>query len=416
MDNSEATAAKTAPVKRRRRARLEKSYWGYIFIAPFFIAYILFSAYPLFTTFYYAFTFRATDDAELGAKTYEAVFEDVLDADGNPVMIGKDPLRDIVESYEVDEGNWSEFRFVGLQNFYYKGDGYRYWKSEMENRMYREKIENNNSGIIVDGWTSVFTNTALIWIVGFIPQIGLALLLAAWFTDAKIRVKGQGLFKVIFYMPNIMTAATIGYLFFMFSMPNGPLHIIAQNIGAIAKTTASGEQAQLAGPIYSRGIVAFINFWMWFGNTMIVMIAGILGINPSLFEAANIDGANGNQVFWRVTVPLIRPILTFNLIQSLIGGLQMFDVPTVIGGFTSSPHGMYIKTVMTQIQSTAYEVSSLGAGKGFGYSAAAAVMLFIITTIISVFIFIFMRDRSETKYLKKQKKLMKLQARMGGAH
>ncbi|MDR0197210.1 MAG: sugar ABC transporter permease [Oscillospiraceae bacterium] len=415
MSNSEPTAA--APVKRRRRARLEKSYWGYIFIAPFFIAYLLFSAYPIFSTFFYAFTFRVTDNEEIGALTYEAVFEYQFNEDGTPVMQGNNQKRKKVDSYPVEDGNWSEFRFVGLENFYFKGEGYRYWKEDMEGVLYREWQDNYSSGIIADGaWMDIFANTALIWIVGFIPQIGLALLLAAWFTDAKIRVRGQGFFKVIFYMPNIMTAATIGYLFFMFAMPNGPFHIIAQNIGVIAKATADGSAEQLAGPIFSRGMVAFINFWMWFGNTMIVMIAGILGINPSLFEAANIDGANGKQVFWGVTVPLIRPILTFNLIQSLIGGLQMFDVPTVIGGFTSSPHGQYLRTIMIQINNTAYEVSSLGAGKAFGYCSAAAVLLFMITVVLSIVIFILMRDRSESKFLKKQKKLMKLQAQAGGAH
>jgi len=228
-------------------------------------------------------------------------------------------------------------------------------------------------------------------------------LLASWFTDAKIRIRGQGFFKVIFYMPNIMTAATIGYLFYFFSMPNGLFHVIAQGLGIIEANDG------LAGPIFSRGMVAFINFWMWFGNTMVVMIAGILGINPSLFEAANIDGANGNQVFWGITVPLIRPILTFNLVPSLIGGMQMFDVPSVIAGFTSNAHGAYISTIMTQIKNSAYNDHIQGAGKMFGYSSAAAVFLFAITTVLSVVIFQLMKDRSEEKYFRKQKKLMKLQ-------
>jgi len=365
MDNATALPAK------RRRAKLEKSYWGYIFIAPFFIVYLLFSAYPIFSTFYYAFTYREVADDRLP--------------------------------------EYSKYKFVGVENFYFKGERTRYYLDPMTLQV-NDDVRQKGGFLNEKKWRETFTNTALIWIVGFIPQIGLALLFASWFTDAKVRVKGQGFFKVIFYMPNIMTAATIGYMFYYFAYPNGLFHVIAQAMGVIE------SNGQLAGAVFSRGMVAFINFWMWFGNTMIVMIAGILGINPSLFEAANIDGANGNQVFWKITIPLIRPILTFNLVQSLIGGMQMYDVPVVIGGFTSSPHGMYINTIMTQIKNVAYAGHGgiLGTGLGFSYSAAAAIFLFLITTVLSIIIFQLMKDRSEDKFLKKQKQLMKLQQAGGG--
>jgi len=380
MDN-----ASTVPVK-RKKARLEKTYWGYIFIAPFFVVYLLFSAYPIFATFYYAFSYRE-------------ITED---------YISNDAIGEQLKPY-------SEFKFVGLDNFYFSGPRERYFFDNMDYAVKPLNPPPTKGGFLANKkWTDAFLNTALIWVVGFIPQLGLALLFASWFTDAKIRVKGQGFFKVIFYMPNIMTAATIGYMFYVFAQPNGFFHVIAQNLGVIQKITAGGSSPALAGPVFSRGMVAFINFWMWFGNTMIVLVAGILGINPSLFEAANIDGANGSQTFWKITIPLIRPILTFNLVQSLIGGMQMYDVPRVMSGITSSPHGNYIATIMTQVANVAYLGGPLGAQKSFGEAAAAAVLLFIITTIASVIIFQLMKDRSEDKYLRKQKQKMKLQQAGGG--
>ena len=76
----------------------------------------------------------------------------------------------------------------------------------------------------------------------------------------------------------------------------------------------------------ARWIIAFIQFWMWYGYTMIILISGVLGINPEIFEAAEIDGANDRQVFWQITIPNIRTILTYTLITSMIGGLNMYDM------------------------------------------------------------------------------------------
>ena len=66
---------------------------------------------------------------------------------------------------------------------------------------------------------------------------------------------------------------------------------------------------------------------MWFGNTTILLMAGMMGIDPSLYEAAEVDGATSSQIFRRITLPLLRPILIYVMITSLIGGMQMFDVP-----------------------------------------------------------------------------------------
>ena len=77
----------------------------------------------------------------------------------------------------------------------------------------------------------------------------------------------------------------------------------------------------------ARLLVSFIQFWMWFGNTMVILIAGILGVDPSLYEAAELDGASRVRQFFSITLPLIKPIMLYTLITSLVGGLQIFDIP-----------------------------------------------------------------------------------------
>ena len=145
-------------------------------------------------------------------------------------------------------------------------------------------------------------NTFVLWMLNFIPQITLALILTAWFTSRRNKIKGQGFFKVLFYMPNIITAASVAVLFnALFGYPKGPVNDLLVNMGLRDSTTYFMNSAST-----TRGIVAFIQFWMWYGYTMIILVSGVLGINPEIYEAAEIDGANDRQIFFRITIPNIR--------------------------------------------------------------------------------------------------------------
>ncbi|MER2236251.1 MAG: sugar ABC transporter permease, partial [Candidatus Limivicinus sp.] len=169
-------------------------------------------------------------------------------------------------------------------------------------------------------------NTFTLWIMNFIPQITLALILTAWFTSRRNQIRGQGFFKVVFYMPNIITAASVAILFnALFGYPKGPVNDILVNSGL-----RDSAFYFMNSPKATRWIVAFIQFWMWYGYTMIILISGVLGINPEIFEAAEIDGATDTQIFFQITLPNLRTILTYTLITSLIGGLSMYDIPKML--------------------------------------------------------------------------------------
>ncbi|WP_338127148.1 MULTISPECIES: carbohydrate ABC transporter permease [Ruminococcus] len=248
-----------------------------------------------------------------------------------------------------------------------------------------------------------FQNTIIIWLGNFVPQIILSLLLAVWFTDAKLKIPGKGFFKVIMYMPNIITAASVSALFLVLF---GDGKYGAINSLLLSKEMIVEPIRFITDKTNSRILVMFIQTWMWFGNTMIMLMSGIMGINPSLFEAANIDGANSFQIFRKVTLPLLRPIMVYTLITSMIGGLQMFDIPYLLHtGNTLVPH---IQTaavfVYEKFHKTPYSPS-------YGYSAAASVILFFITGILGIFVFFFNRDKDEAERKKKLKKLKK-QAKM----
>lgn len=148
-----------------------------------------------------------------------------------------------------------------------------------------------------------------------------------------------------------------------------------------------------ASAAWSRGIVMFIQTWLWFGNTMIMMMSGIMGINPSLFEAAAIDGASSGQVLRKVTLPLLRPMVVYTLITSMIGGLQMFDIPylyhTGAGKINAN-----LRTVAVFV----YEQFRAGAKvhqPDYGIAGAASVILFIITAALGILVFRMNRDEDE---------------------
>ncbi|GHV43197.1 cytochrome c biogenesis protein [Spirochaetia bacterium] len=238
-------------------------------------------------------------------------------------------------------------------------------------------------------------NTATIWIINFIPQIVLALLLTAWFTNDRLRVKGQGAFKVMLYMPNIITAATIAILFnSLFAYPMSPVNYLAVQFGFIAEPVNFLLQKWTA-----RGIVSFIQFWMWYGSTMIVLIAGVLGISPTLFEAAAIDGATGTQTFFRITLPSLRTILLYTLITSMIGGLQMFDIPRLF--LMGGPDNATLTTSVF-IYNQAFSGSYL-----YNRAAAASMIMFIIIAILSGILFYVMRDKDAEKLKKANKELIR---------
>lgn len=238
-------------------------------------------------------------------------------------------------------------------------------------------------------------NTGLLWGLNFIPQISLALLLTAWFTNRRLNIRGQGAFKVMMYMPNIITASTIAVLFgTLFAYPMGPVNSFFEMMG-----WSDAPIFFLQDKTTARGIVAFIQFWMWYGNTIIILVAGVMGINPALFESAAIDGATGFQTFIRITLPSLRTILLFTLITSMIGGLTMFDIPQL---FLAGGPDESTLTTSVFIYGQAFRGSYL-----YNRAAAASMILFAIAAVLSAILFYVMRDRDAAKIKKAEKQYKK---------
>ena len=241
-------------------------------------------------------------------------------------------------------------------------------------------------------------NTVKLWVCNFIPQMIMALLLAAWFTNTRVKIPGQGAFKVLFYMPNIITAATVAILFnTLFGYPMGPVNDLLVRLKLIEP---GNEIYFLASKKAAQNIVIFIQTWMWYGYTMIIIISGVLGIDPEIFEAADIDGANGWQVFWKITIPSIRTIMLFTLVTSLIGGLNMFDIPALFVPGSGPDNATLTTSVL---------INTMAFRGGYLYNRASALsmIMFMIIVVCSAILFYILRDKDEAKIKKAKKQAIK---------
>ena len=217
-------------------------------------------------------------------------------------------------------------------------------------------------------------NTLILWIIGFIPQIVVALVLASWFTDTRLKIRHKQFFKVVIYLPNLIMASAFALLFFTLFSTSGPVNSILLSMGLI-KTPID-----FMGTVFgTRSLIGFMNFLMWFGNTTIMLIAAINGISMEIFEACDLDGCNHIQRFFYITLPMIRPILAYTLITSIIGGLQMFDVPQILTNGQGNPD----RTSMTLIMFLNNHLKS----KNYGMAGALSVYLFIISAILCFIVY-----------------------------
>ncbi len=298
--------------KRGKVVRYNK--WGYIFLIPFILVYLVFQFIPLASTIYNSF------------------FENYR---SGLTQIGPN--------------------FVGLENY---------------------------RTIVVNGDLITYAeNTLIMWVMGFVPQIIVSLLLAAWFSNPSLRLRGQRFFKTVIYLPNLIMASAFAMLFFTLFADSGPVNSILAQMGILA------EPYRFMSNVWSaRTLVAFMNFLMWFGNTTILLMAGMMGIDTALFEAAEVDGATSTQAFFKITIPLLRPILVYVIITSLIGGLQMFDVPQILTNATGDP----MRSTMTLIMYLNKHLYS----KNYGLGGALSVVMFIVTAILSMIVYKF-TDKKE---------------------
>ena len=247
-------------------------------------------------------------------------------------------ISTFVTSLTNEDFTLAERSFVGLANYAQEITSRGFWRS--------------------------FLNTWIIWLPNIILQLGMALFLAVVLTNAQMRLRGVGFFRAIFFFPNLVTVASIAVLAYaVLDWQAGVLNQIVFGTGAAARDSYI---FWLNDPIATRVIVALIQTWMWFGYTMILFMAGIQAIPQSLFEASIVDGASSFRMFRSITLPLLKPVMIYVVITSLIGGMNIFDLPWILTRGTGGPD-QSLNTVVVYLYNRAFRFYQLGSGAAVSY-------------------------------------------------
>jgi multiple sugar transport system permease protein len=304
------------------KSKLNKNTYGYIFIAPFVIGFLLFGLYPVLNTLGLSFT----NTTLMSAKSKIIWFDN--------------------------------FKQLFIDNMFLKA----------------------------------IANTWILWLLNFIPQLGIAMLISVWFTSTRLKIKGVGIWRAIFYLPNLLMAAVVAALFFSFFSYYGPVNQFLVRGGFIPEAID-----YIRDRTVMRGLVVFIQWWLWFGQTIIILMAAMTSISVSVYEAALVDGANGWQMFRFITLPLIKPVMIYVLVTSLVGGMQLFDIPYLLTDGRGSPANAILTNNILMYMKFRSNQGHLGAAASIG------VMVFIMTSFVALLIFYLLRDKDAIKSEKKMK-------------
>jgi multiple sugar transport system permease protein/cellobiose transport system permease protein len=222
------------------------------------------------------------------------------------------------------------------------------------------------------------TNTLILMLMIIPLQIGLGMILAVLLSSKKMA--GKGAFRLLNFLPYLTTPVAMGIIFtIIFDWQFGAVNQVLVALGVVKENVN-----WLGRPWPARIMVSLVTVWKYYGYTAVLFIAGITNINPSLYEAAEIDGASGAQKFLRITLPLLRPTIIFVVLTTMIGCFQIFDEPLMIfaGGGQGAMVGGPNNAVLTGIWML-YD-TAFGNILRFGYASTVAYGLFALIAILTI--------------------------------
>ena len=261
------------------------------------------------------------------------------------VILGLFVILPIVQTAWISLQEWRlelpKISFIGLQNYQRLLADDRFWNS--------------------------LRNTAIYTVFAVPAQIGLALVFALALNE---KIRGKAFFRAVFFLPVIVSFAVEAIIWrFLLDPDLGMLSYYANLLhlpmtGGLRSTT------------WALPTVILVSVWRAFGYNMVILLAGLQGVPETYYEAAKVDGTNRVQRFLYITLPLMRPALTFALVNSVISSLQVFDQIYVMtrGGPLFST-----ETMVAYIYHQGFEIFD------FGYASAAACILFLVIFVVTLF-------------------------------
>jgi len=223
-------------------------------------------------------------------------------------------------------------------------------------------------------WGSI-GNTLVIWALATFPMIALSLVTAVMLNSA---VRLKNFYRFAFFLPNVTSVVAVAIIFgSVFSTNFGLVNALLQAVGI-------DQIAWLNTPWGIKVAIASLMTWQWVGYNAIIFLAGLQTIPGELYEAARVDGAGPVQTFFRITLPMMRPVLLFVLVVSTVSGLQSFSEPQILlqtTANTSTYAGGPDNAGQTMVL---YFFQQTFDNNDFGYGAAVAWGIFLVVVIFSI--------------------------------
>lgn len=214
-----------------------------------------------------------------------------------------------------------------------------------------------------------FWNSFKVTLYYVLLNIPLQTLLATVIAVMMSRLTQSMIVRAILILPWLMPGVVVGLIWLWLLDPAlGIANVWLKGLGI-------GMIPFLNQPQFAMPSIAMINIWQYVGYTALLIFAGLQSIPGSVYEAASIDGASENTMFWKITIPLLRPVLVFVIVTSVIGSFQIFDTVAITtkGGPVNST-----EVLNWLIYQNAFERFQMG------YSTAISVLLFVLLVFVSM--------------------------------
>lgn len=228
-----------------------------------------------------------------------------------------------------------------------------------------------------DVWWIALQNTLIFTIITVVGTTVVALIAAVAVTQ---NIRGKGFFQVLLYTPSLLSVGAVGLIWvWLLNNQFGVINYFLSFIGL-------GPYNWLGDPNLVLPALSLTTIWWGFGFPMLIFIAGLRGIPEQLYEAARIDGANGTDIFFRITLPLLRPTILFVTVTGVISHFQVYGQPFIM---TAGGPGRSSYTVIFYLYQIAWTSFR------FGYGAAVAVAIAVIMAAMTAVQFLFFNERVE---------------------
>ena len=355
-------AEETAPMKKKRKPvnqqKLQDNLWGWIFCIPLIVGTCWFVYSALIMAFLLSFA-----DFETG---------------------GSITLMECL-------GNLSKYTYMDFDT---GATEPLHWYAQIFTETVKgtDRVTLINMGIQLNEMGAYLFNT-----VFYMIGIPIGMILSMFFAVCMSRdIKGGNVFRVLYYLPCVSSAVAIVYTFKIMFSDTGVMNQLLglDHFRWLAKgaeesmTWQSLTKAPLStnafmmDPYWCQGffmklVIVIMSVWKGLGGTIILYIAGLSGVNNATKEAAQIDGANGWTIFWKVTMPDLYPVIFYNIVTSVIGGMQIYAEPEMLAGSSTSGGNVLVSGYVALIYK--YGINKNQASAGAAYGMFLAAIIFVMT-------------------------------------